>query len=103
REAYESAGHKAYRALVPATLYNVDYSMLGTARIEPLIRRIRNAMEGAGMAVENSKGECNYGQHEINFHYAEALRPADEHVIYKNGAKEIAAEEGMAIPFMAKD
>ncbi|HEX3977014.1 MAG TPA: glutamine synthetase family protein [Solirubrobacteraceae bacterium] len=102
RETYESAWHKAYRNLDPANLYNVDYSMLGTARIEPLIRRIRNAMEGAGMAVENSKGECNYGQHEINFHYAEALRTADDHVIYKNAAKEIAAQEGMAISYMAK-
>ncbi|HEX3976831.1 MAG TPA: glutamine synthetase family protein [Solirubrobacteraceae bacterium] len=102
RETYESAWHKAYRDLDPANLYNVDYSMLGTARIEPLIRRIRNAMEGAGMAVENSKGECNYGQHEINFHYAEALRTADNHAIYKNAAKEIAAQEGMAISYMAK-
>jgi glutamine synthetase len=102
RETYESAWHKSYRNLDPANLYNVDYSMLGTARIEPLIRRIRNSMEGAGLAVENSKGECNYGQHEINFHYAEALRTADDHVIYKNAAKEIAAEEGMAISYMAK-
>jgi glutamine synthetase len=102
RETYESAWHKAYRSLEPANLYNVDYSMLGTARVEPLIRRIRNAMEGAGMAVENSKGECNYGQHEINFHYADALRTADDHAIYKNAAKEIAAQEGMAISYMAK-
>jgi glutamine synthetase len=102
RETYESAWHKAYRNLDPANLYNVDYSMLGTARIEPLIRRIRNAMEGAGMPVENSKGECNYGQHEINFHYAEALRTADNHAIYKNAAKEIAAQAGMAISYMAK-
>jgi glutamine synthetase len=102
RETYESAWHKAYRNLEPANLYNIDYSMLGTARIEPLIRRIRNAMEGAGMAVENSKGECNYGQHEINFHYAEALRTADDHAIYKNAAKEIAAQDGMAISYMAK-
>ncbi|HEY2320123.1 MAG TPA: glutamine synthetase family protein [Solirubrobacteraceae bacterium] len=102
RDTYESAWHKAYRDLEPANLYNVDYSMLGTARIEPLIRRIRNAMEGAGMAVENSKGECNYGQHEINFHYDEALRTADNHAIYKNAAKEIAAQEGMAISYMAK-
>ncbi len=102
RETYESAWHKAYRNLDPANLYNVDYSMLGTARVEPLIRRIRNAMEGAGMAVENSKGECNYGQHEINFHYSDALRTADDHAIYKNAAKEIAAQEGMAISYMAK-
>ncbi|HLH14849.1 MAG TPA: glutamine synthetase family protein [Solirubrobacteraceae bacterium] len=102
RDSYEQAWHKGYRALEPANLYNVDYSLLGTARIEPLIRRIRLAMAGAGLQVENSKGECNNGQHEINFRYADALRTADEHVIYRNGAKEIAAQEGMAISFMAK-
>jgi glutamine synthetase len=102
RDTYEQAWHKGYRELEPANLYNVDYSLLGTARVEPLIRRIRNSMEAAGMLCEDSKGECNFGQHEINFHYADALRTADEHAIYKNGVKEIAALEGMAITFMAK-
>jgi glutamine synthetase len=102
RDTYEDAWHAAYRDLEPANLYNVDYSMLGTARVEPLIRRIRNSMVGAEMRVEDSKGECNFGQHEINFHYADALRTADEHVIYKNGAKEIAAEEEVSITYMAK-
>jgi glutamine synthetase len=102
RDTYEAAWHKGYRDLEPANLYNIDYSMLGTARVEPLIRRIRNEMDQAGMVVENSKGECNFGQHEINFRYADALTAADNHSIYKNGAKEIAAQEGMAISFMAK-
>jgi glutamine synthetase len=101
-DTYEQAWQKGYRELRPANLYNVDYSLLGTARVEPLIRRIRNSMVAAGMVVEDSKGECNFGQHEINFHYADALRTADEHSIYKNGAKEIAALEGVAITFMAK-
>jgi glutamine synthetase len=102
RDTYEDAWRKGYRDLEPANLYNVDYSLLGTARVEPLIRRIRNSMQAAGLVVENSKGECNLGQHEINFRYADALRTADEHAIYKNAAKEIAAQEGMAISFMAK-
>jgi glutamine synthetase len=102
RDSYEAAWRKRYYDLEPANLYNVDYSLLGTARVEPLIRQIRNSMAGAGMLVEDSKGECNLGQHEINFHYQEALRTCDEHVIYKNGAKEMAAQEGMAITFMAK-
>jgi len=102
RDSYEDAWRKGYRDLNPANLYNVDYSMLGTARIEPLIRRIRNSMQRAGLTVENSKGECNLGQHEINFRYADALRTADDHAIYKNAAKEIAAQEGMSISFIAK-
>src|SRR6201991_3296563 len=101
-DTYEQAWDSGYRNLTPANRYNVDYSMLGTARVEPLIRRIRNAMADAEMRVENSKGECNYGQHEINFHYGAALATADDHVIYKNGAKEIAAQEGVSITFMAK-
>jgi glutamine synthetase len=102
RDSYEAAWHKGYRDLEPTNLYNVDYSMLGTARVEPLIRRIRNEMGAAGMVVENSKGECNFGQHEVNFRYDDALTTADNHSIYKNGAKEIAAQEGMAISFIAK-
>ena len=101
-DTYEQAWDSGYRGLTPANHYNVDYSLLGTARVEPLIRRIRNAMAGAEMLVESSKGECNHGQHEINFRYGPALRTADDHVIYKNGAKEIAAQEGMAITYMAK-
>ena len=102
RDTYEDAWRKGYRDLDPANLYNIDYSLLGTAKVEPLIRRIRNSMMGAGLAVENSKGECNLGQHEINFRYADALTTADQHAIYKNAAKEIAADEGMSISFMAK-
>src|SRR5919108_6139911 len=101
-DSYEQAWDTGYRDLTPANRYNVDYSMLGTARVEPLLRRIRNAMMDAGMVVENSKGECNYGQHEINFLFSDALRAADQHVIYKNAAKEMAAQDGMAISFMAK-
>ncbi len=102
RDSYEDAWRRGYRDLNPANLYNIDYSLLGTARVEPLLRRIRNDMAGAGLVPESAKGECNLGQHEIAFRYAEALACADNHVIYKNGAKEIAAQEGMSITFMAK-
>jgi glutamine synthetase len=102
RDSYEEAWRKGYRDLEPANQYNVDYSMLGTARIEPLLRRIRNAMAGAGLVVEDAKGECNLGQHEINFKFDRALATADGHSIYKNGAKEIAAQEGYALTFMPK-
>ncbi|WP_458689369.1 glutamine synthetase family protein [Nocardia tengchongensis] len=101
-DTYESAFRTGYRDLTPANQYNVDYSMLGTARIEPLLRRIRTEMSGAGMYVESAKGECNPGQHEIAFRYDEALVTCDNHSIYKTGAKEIAAQDGRSITFMAK-
>jgi glutamine synthetase len=102
RDSYEQAAARGYRDLTPANQYNVDYSILGTARIEPLLRRIRNEMAGAGLYVESAKGECNLGQHEIAFRYAEAVTTCDNHSIYKTGAKEIADQEGMSITFMAK-
>jgi glutamine synthetase len=101
-DSFDTAWRKGYHNLEPANLYNVDYSMLGTARVEPLLRRIRNGMAGAGMVVESAKGECNLGQHEIAFRYADALTTCDNHTIYKTGAKEIADASGMALTFMAK-
>ncbi|WP_016906105.1 glutamine synthetase family protein [Streptomyces xiaopingdaonensis] len=101
-DSYEDAWRSGYRELTPANQYNVDYSILGTGRVEPLLRRIRNEMAAAGMAVESAKGECNLGQHEIVFRYADALTTCDQHSVYKTGAKEIAAQEGRALTFMAK-
>ncbi len=72
RDSFEDAFSRKYHDLVPANQYNVDYSILGTSRVEPLLRRIRNGMDGAGMRVESAKGECNLGQHEIAFLYDEA-------------------------------
>jgi glutamine synthetase len=100
--SYERAWDSGYRDLVPANRYNADYSVLGTGRVEPLLRDIRNSMAGAGLSVESAKGECNLGQHEIAFRYADALTTADHHAIYKTGAKEIAARHGYALTFMAK-
>jgi len=102
RNTYDECAKRSYRNLDPANLHNVDYSILGTAKVEPVIRRIRNAMEAAGIQVENSKGECNLGQHEINFAYGRALDTADGHVLYKEAAKEIAQELDCAISFIAK-
>jgi glutamine synthetase len=101
-DSYEQAWAKNYRDLTPANDYNVDYSILGTSRIEPLLRLVRNGMSGAGLYVESVKGECNLGQHEIAFRYADVVTTCDNHSIYKTGAKEIAAQEGMSITFMAK-
>jgi glutamine synthetase len=101
-DSYEAAWDRAYRGVTPGNRYNVDYSILGTSRLEPLLGRIRREMTASGMRVESVKGECNYGQHEIAFKYDELIAKADEHCLYKTGAKEIAAQEGCSITFMAK-
>jgi glutamine synthetase len=102
KESYADAHAKHYRELTPSVPYILDYHILATSYDEPLLRQIRNQMQAAGLRVESSKGEAWPGQQEINFRYDEAVRTADNHVIYKNGAKEIAAQHGQAITFMAK-
>jgi len=101
-DTYESAWNAGYRDLTPSNQYNVDYSIVGTTRVEPFLRDIRNSMHAAGMNVEGAKGECNFGQHEIGFLYDEALVSADNHAVYKTAAKEIAAQHGKALTFMSK-
>ena len=102
QETYEEAHAKHYQDLTPSVPYILDYHILAATYDEPFIRQVRNGMEGAGIRVETSKGEAWPGQHEINFRYADALTMADNHVIYKNGAKELAHLNGCSVTFMAK-
>ena len=83
QDTFEQAWNKGYKDLTPANQYNVDYSLIGTSRVEKLLRAIRLNMDGAGLIVESAKGECNFGQHEIAFRYEDALRTCDNHSIYK--------------------
>lgn len=101
-DTYEQAWDARYQGLTPANRYNVDYSILGGAKVEPLLRDIRNAMYASGAIVESAKGECNLGQHEIVFRYEEVHRTCDTHTVYKTAAKEIAGRHGQSLTFMAK-
>ena len=101
-DSYESAWDRHYHDLTGANRYNVDYSILGGSRVEPVLREIRGEMYRAGMTVESAKGECNLGQHEIGFLFDDVLRTCDNHTVYKTGAKEIAARHGQSLTFMAK-
>ena len=102
RETFAEAHAKGYDDLTPSVPYILDYHVLATTYDEPLLRAVRNGMHGAGIRVETSKGEAWPGQQEINFRFADALTMADNHVVYKNGAKEIAFLHGCSITFMAK-
>ncbi|HWR86121.1 MAG TPA: glutamine synthetase family protein [Rhodoglobus sp.] len=101
-DGYRDAWAKRYQGLTPASDYNIDYALLASSRMEPLLRDIRLSMDGAGMYCEGVKGECNLGQQEIAFRYADALTTCDQHSIYKNGAKEIADRHGKSLTFMSK-
>jgi glutamine synthetase len=102
KETYAEAWEKRYRDLTPTIPYILDYHILATTMDEPFIQQLRRGMQGAGIPVEFSKGEAWYGQHELNFRYADAVTAADRHTIYKNGVKEIAHRSGISASFMAK-
>jgi glutamine synthetase len=102
RETYLEAHAKHYHDLTPSVPYILDYHILAASFDEPFLREVRMAMKTAGMIVESSKGEAWAGQHEINFRFRDALRTADDHVVYKTGLKEIAFQRGCSVTFMAK-
>ena len=102
RESYAEAHAKHYHDLTPSVPYILDYHILAASFDEPFLRAVRTSMKAAGMVVESSKGEAWAGQHEINFRFQDALRTADDHVVYKTGLKEIAHQRGCSVTFMAK-
>lgn len=101
-ESYEQVAAKRFAGLKTAGHYIEDYHVFQTTKEEGVMRAIRNGLQGAGIPVENSKGEWGPGQEEINVRYADALEMADNHVILKNAVKEIAWAQGKSVTFMAK-
>jgi glutamine synthetase len=102
REGFQNAYERDYRGLTTATRHNVDYSIAGVAEIDPVVGRIRREMRRAGLRLESARGECHPGQYEIVFRYADALTTCDNHVLYKTGVRQIVAQEGLSVTFMAK-
>ncbi|WP_240776779.1 glutamine synthetase family protein [Nonomuraea basaltis] len=102
RDSYRDAWEGRYHGLRTGTRYNVDYSLQGLTEIEPVVRRVRREMVRAGLTMETARAECHAGQYEIVFRYDEAMATCDKHVFFKNGAKQIAAQEGVALTFMPK-
>ena len=96
QDSYEEADAKGWKGLTPHTSTIEDYQLLQTTREEYVLRRISNEMCAADIPVEFSKGEAGRGQHEVNVTYDESLVTADRHLVFKNGIKEIAAQEGRA-------
>jgi glutamine synthetase len=101
-DTYAAAHAQGYRGLTPASRHNVDYALGGLEGFDPVVRRIRHDMRAAGMTLESARGEVHPGQYEIVFRYADAMTACDEAVVYKSGARQIAAAEGAALTFIAK-
>jgi len=101
-QSYEALRDKGTGDLTPISGYNEDYHIFQTTKEEPLMRALRNGLYGAGIPVENTKGEADAGQAEVNVRYADAMTTADNHILIKAATKEIAHAQGKSVTFMAK-
>ncbi|MDQ2089390.1 glutamine synthetase family protein [Marimonas arenosa] len=100
--SYEQNHKAGYRNLTPVSCYNEDYNILQTTKEEAVMRPLRNHLWAAGVPVENSKGEAEVGQEELNIRYGPALDCADFHTIAKHATKEIAWANGVSASFLPK-
>ncbi len=101
-KSYDEIRKSGYRALMPLSGYNEDYNIFQTTKEEHVMRPIRNHLYAAGLPIENTKGEAEAGQEELNIKYAPALDTADYHTIAKHAIKEIAWQQGHAASFLPK-
>ena len=101
-EGFEALWDRGYRGMTPVVRYNNDYGILGTMKEEAVMRPLRRALHDSGIPVENTKGEADAGQHEVNIRYSDALDTADMHAIVKTATKAAAQGAGKSVTFMAK-
>jgi glutamine synthetase len=101
-DSFEQAAAKGWKGLAPHASGIEDYQLFQTSREEYVVGQVRNQMLEADIPIEYSKGEAGVGQHEVNVTYNGALETADRHLVFKSGVKEIAAQHGRAVTFMAK-
>ncbi len=101
-KSFDEIRKSGFRDLAPISGYNEDYQILQTSREEHVMRPLRNHLWNAGLPIENSKGEAETGQEELNIKYAPALDTADFHTIAKHATKEIAWQQGHAVTFLSK-
>ena len=101
-KSFDEIRKEGFRSLEPISGYNQDYHILQTTKEEDIMRPVRNYLVAAGVPVENSKGEAETGQEELNIKYAPALETADHHTIAKHAVKEIAWQKGRAATFLSK-
>ncbi len=101
-KSFEEIRKGNFQDLTPISGYNEDYHILQTTKEEHVMRPIRNHLFAAGLPIENTKGEAEAGQEELNIRYAAALDCADNHSIAKHAIKEIAWQQGHAASFLPK-
>ncbi|MBI1884747.1 MAG: glutamine synthetase [Chloroflexi bacterium] len=102
REDQESLRAKGYGDLRPLNPGLNCYSIHHASIDEPVIGQVCQMMTEYGIPVEAYNREHGAGMYELNLRYTDALRAADQTMLYKSGSKEVAAQVGAVPSFMAK-
>jgi glutamine synthetase len=102
QETYEQAFGAGYRNLTPLTMQPGSHSAFASARTEPLLGRIRKALAAVTIPIDYTTAQPAPGQHQVTLHHQTALRACDGVSIVKNAIKEMVAQDGRSVTFMAK-
>jgi glutamine synthetase len=84
---------------IPDRLIPLDdslcYSSTGFHRAHDFTMELVAAMEAQGLEVEHYYPELGHGQHELSIRYADALRAADNQVLYRETVRGVAFRHGL--------
>ncbi|MSP24221.1 MAG: glutamine synthetase, partial [Myxococcales bacterium] len=102
RESPQSLREKGFRALEPLSPGMFGYSWVRSGQQRKLMASILKDMAAFGIDVEGLHTETGPGVYEVAIRYDDVLRAADSAALFKVGMKQIAAEHGLSVTFMAK-
>ena len=84
------------------TLQKPCYDYKGITRQSAFLEKLTESLIEAGLDVYQIDHEDANGQFEINYTYADCLKSADDYIMFKMAASEIANQMGMICSFMPK-
>ena len=84
------------------TLQKPCYDYKGITRHSPFLEKLTESLVEVGLDIYQIDHEDANGQFEINYTYADCLKSADDYIMFKMAASEIANELGIICSFMPK-
>lgn len=84
------------------TLQKPCYDYKGITRQSAFLEKLTQSLIEAGLDVYQIDHEDANGQFEINYTYSDCLKSADDYIMFKMAASEIANQMGMICSFMPK-
>ncbi len=102
KETAESLHEKGFRGLTSLSPGMFGYSWVREGQNSDLVHDILDEMAAFDIPIEAIHTETGPGVYEVAIRYDEALRMADKAALFKSAMKQVAAEHGLSVTFMAK-